>query len=84
MTNPGPLNFDFLKTSLVKTIIIRAVNCDVKKRFSENTKLPLPGLLCKVLANNPAVVAEWYNTLVQNQVAISPLQTQVQIPLETI
>ena len=30
------------------------------------------------------MVAEWCNTIMQIQVAISPLQAQVQIPLKTI
>ena len=32
----------------------------------------------------PAVVAEWSKTLIQIQVAISPLQIQVQIQLGTL
>ena len=32
----------------------------------------------------PAMVAEWSKTLVQIQVAISPLRTQVQILLEAL
>ena len=36
------------------------------------------------IAKYPDVVAEWSKILVPIQVAISPLQTQVQIPLGTI
>ena len=40
--------------------------------------------LATKLSKYPAAVAEWSKTLLQIQVAISSLKTQVQIPLRTI